>query len=54
MSAAVFPTRRTRAHLRAQSRNAHREPSLFEIVIGLLGFVFLVATCLYVVAALGR
>lgn len=54
---------RTRRELEAQlllskaaRRRAapHRDPSWFELIVGLSAFVALVSTCLYVVAWLGR
>ena len=48
------PSRRTRAFLRDRHRNAHREPSVTELCVGLAAFVMMAATCLYVVAALGH
>ena len=39
----------------ARRRSApHTEPSLFELVVGIAAFVAVAATCLYLVAWLGR
>ena len=60
IGAAMLHTRREMEARMFRSRAAqrraspHRDPSWFELAIGLGSFVTLVAACLYLVAWLGR
>ena len=57
MSALVFTRREARArHLvpgRSRRDAPHRDPNLFEILVGVTVFVVFAAACLYVIAAIG-